>query len=87
MDEKIKKLAEQNANIPTVEIERDIRDTELEIADMTKEAEHLEATPLSMNTAKMDHYRATARRSGIKERQEFVEKLKLILEYRKHGNP
>jgi len=76
------KLAEQNAHIPTAEIEQDILETEREIAQMQLEVEHLSATPNHMREARWDHMRAEARRSGIKERQEFIGKLKLILEGR-----
>src|SRR3990167_2785567 len=67
--------AEANAHIPTSEIEQDIRDTEREIAQMEEEAKHLEATPLSMTSARVDHMRASSRWSGIEQRKEFVEKL------------
>jgi hypothetical protein len=77
------KIIADNAHIPTSEIEQDIRDTEEEITTMEKEAEHLEQTPLSMRDARWDHMRASARRTGITERKEFIEKLKVILEARK----
>ena len=84
--EQSKKNAEANAHISTDEIEQDISETEAEIATMKREAEHLAGTPLSMSNARMDHIRAEARISGIKRREEFIEKLKSILEYRKkHG--
>jgi hypothetical protein len=76
-------LAERNAHIPTTEIEQDILDTEREIVQMELEAQHLAATPDSMREARWDHMRAEARRSGIRERNEFIRKLKEILAARK----
>mgnify|MGYP001566165621 CR=1 len=78
----IKKMVEANAQIPTSEIEQDIADTEAEISKMKREAEHLEKTPFSLRESRMNHLRASGRRSGIKERQKFVENLKAILQYR-----
>lgn len=78
-------LAENNAHIPTAEIEQDILDTEREIAMMEREAEHLAQTPHSMREAKWDHMRASARRSGIAQRKEFVEKLRAVLRERGTG--
>lgn len=72
-------IAEKNAHIPTSEIEQDILDTELEIAQMEQEAEHLSQTPDSMREARWNHMRASARRTGIQERREFIAKLKQIL--------
>ena len=81
LEEKIK-LAKENRHIPTSEIEQDIQDTKMEIKQLTEEADHLEKTPLSMREAKLDHMRASAKRSNIKERQDFIEKLEAILEVR-----
>jgi len=74
-----------NAHIPDDEVLRDIADTEFEIRQMTAEAEHLEKTPMSLPSARMDHMRASARRSGIKDREEFIQKLKKLLQLR--NNP
>lgn len=86
-DAEKKQLAENNKDIPTSEIEQDILDTEGEIFQMTEEAEHLEKTPLSLQSARWDHIRASSRRQGIKERKEFIEKLSNILEGRKLLSP
>ncbi|MFZ3032289.1 MAG: hypothetical protein WA082_04590 [Candidatus Moraniibacteriota bacterium] len=83
MDQDFKKLSNENKHIPTVEIEHDILETEAEIVTMTREAEHLEKTPLSLPTARWDHMRAQSRRGGIVKRQEFLQKLKAILAVRK----
>ena len=83
MTDEDRKMALRNAHIPTSELIKDIEDTEAEIVTMEKEAEHLEKTPLSLPTARIDHMKASARRSGIKERQEFIQKLNTILEYRR----
>lgn len=76
------RLAENNKDIPTSEIQQDIIDTEREIATMLEEADHLENTPLSLSTARWDHMRADARRSGVEEREHFVSQLKAILKVR-----
>jgi len=76
------KLAEQNAHIPTSEIEQDILDTEREIAQMEEEAAHLATTPSHSRDYRWNCIRAEARRSGISERKEFVKILKAILEFR-----
>ena len=75
-------IAERNAHIPDAEIEQDILDTEREIAQMEREAEHLAATPLSMPDARLQHMRADSRRGGIAERKKFVADLKAILWWR-----
>lgn len=77
------KIAERNKNIPTAEIKQDIIDTETEIAQMEREAEHLEATPMGMRETRWNHIRASGRRFGIEERKRFIEKLQAILEIRK----
>lgn len=80
-EEKLK-LAEQNKDVPTEVIEQDILDTQSEITQMEREAEHYEKSPLSLPTARLDHMKAEAKRSGIQERKQFIEKLKAILEVR-----
>lgn len=75
-------ILENNAHIPTDEVLRDLADTEAEIVTMGREAEHLEQTPLSLPTARLDHMRAAARSDGIAKRREFVSKLKRLLELR-----
>lgn len=68
-----------NEHIPTSEVEQDIRDTEREIAEMTAEAEHLEATPITSPDARWNRMRANVRRQGIENRRVFIEKLRGIL--------
>jgi len=80
-----KEMLERNAHISDEEILHDIEDTTREIAEMEIEAEHLEQTPLSMRDARWDHMRASARRTGIAERKEFVAKLQKLYNLR-HGN-
>lgn len=65
--------------ITNAEIERDILETEQEIALMDGEATALELTPMGSPDAKLAHFRASARRSGIAERQAFVAKLRALL--------
>lgn len=50
--EEIIKIAERNKHIPAEEIKQDILDTQAEIVQMEKEAEHLEATPMGMREAR-----------------------------------
>lgn len=76
-DAEIKKLAKANAHIPTEEIKYDIANTQEEIRRMTIEMDAFEAIG-----DKMSVFRATARRNGIKERQDFIKKLNMILSYR-----
>lgn len=72
-------LVKENNHISTEEILQDIKDTQAEIVIMAQEAAHLEKTPLSLPSARWDHIRAESRRSGIKERYEFIEKLSAII--------
>jgi hypothetical protein len=72
-----KQLALQNEHISTAKIKQDIADTEREIINYTRKAKGYD-----LIGDKMSKFRANAYRSGIKERKEFVEKLKSILEYR-----
>jgi hypothetical protein len=75
MDEQ--QMLERNAHIPTAEIERDIAETEYEIANMTREMEGFR-----MVGDRMSQFRADARRVGIAERQRFIEKLHTLLRLR-----
>ena len=63
-----------NDHIPTAEIEQDIADTLAEIATMQREEKGLRIIG-----DKWSVMRADARKSGIKEREEFVAKLRTIL--------
>lgn len=81
-DSQIQEWAKANSHIPTQEIEQDIADTERDIAEMEAEAKHLEETPLHMREARWNYMPADSRRSTIKEAENFIEKLKAILEYR-----
>jgi hypothetical protein len=74
---------ERNAHIPTDEIRDDIAKTEQEIIVMEKEADHLERTPMTLSSARLDHMKASARRSRIAEARKFTDKLKHLLELRK----
>lgn len=69
-----KEQIQKNASIPNAEIEQDIADTEAEIANMTREAE-----AFALLGDRMSDFRRTARLNGIKERQEFIGKLRQIL--------
>jgi len=78
-----KEFLEINAHISDEEVLRDIAETETEIRVMEAEAEHLSKTPLSMSSARWDHMRADARRSGVTHRKEFIAKLQNLLETRR----
>lgn len=61
-------------DIPSEEIRQDIRDTEVEIALMSREEQGFR-----LIGDRMSIFRADARASGIKERMEFIGKLRNIL--------
>jgi hypothetical protein len=67
-----------NDHVPTEEVKKDIADTEAEISQMKREIEGF--TLLGDRWSLM---RADARRTGIKEREEFVTRLNKILAERK----
>lgn len=69
-------MAETHEQIPTEVIEQDIRDTEREIEQMQREMEYFK------KSHRLDHMRAEYRKSGIRERREFIEKLRGILQTR-----
>lgn len=71
------KLLEDNKHISTPEIKQDIADTQYEINTMEREIKGYE-----LIGDKMSHFKANARRSGIKERRDFIEKLEVILKLR-----
>lgn len=68
-------------HIPTAEIEQDIFDTEREIIDMRREAEGF-----ALIGDRMSEFRRLARLDGIKAREEFIAKLKAILQARSSGD-
>ena len=77
IEEKVR-IAEQNEHIPTAEVEQDIGDTQREIVVLEREIKGYR-----LIGDKMSCFRADARESGIRERRDFIEKLKIILETRK----
>lgn len=72
--EQIAKLS----HISTEIIKEDINDTEMEIITMRREVKGFE-----LLGDRMSMFRTDTRRNGIKEREEFIEKLKEILEVRR----
>ncbi len=78
INEENKKMAEENKHISTETINQDIIDTEQEIVTMEREIKGFR-----LIGDRMSHFRADAREDGIKERKEFVENLKAILEARR----
>lgn len=76
-------MSDLNAHIPTVEVVQDIADTEAEIETMEQELRAWEALPIGSPDYLMAHrLRIPNRRQGIKDRYEFIRKLKDILEKR-----
>lgn len=72
-----------NAHVPLAEVEQDIRDTESEITEMQRKLPHLRGLAEADPRDRMVDLRARACADGIAERQEFVRKLRLIIEHRK----
>ena len=66
-----------HTQIPTAEIEQDIRDTEAEIQTMQREVEGFR-----LIGDRLSHFKADARQDGIREREAFIAKLKIILSER-----
>ena len=83
MEDKAKEWHEQNAHIPDDEIERDIQDTQMEIWTLQDEIKALEMTPIYSRDAKINFMKASAKKNGIIDRKEFIEKLQAIINYRK----
>lgn len=77
-----KEQIEKTAGIPTEEIKQDIADTVSEIETLKAELAHLETTPTSARDYRLNMIKADARRTGIRQRTEFIEKLQQILRYR-----
>lgn len=74
----------KNAHVSDMEMERDIADTESEIACLEKEVEGLRLISESgSRDAKMAHFRRSGKLSGIEERKDFVRFLTAMLEARK----
>ena len=73
-----KELSDNNAHIPTAEIEKDIADTVVDIARWKREIQAYEILG-----DRMSIFRADARRSYIKDATQFIEKLQSIVDYRK----
>ena len=72
-------ILEKNKHISTVQVLEDIGETEREIREMTAEAEHLEATPATSQDYRLNNYIASAKRTGIEDRQKFVENLRKLI--------
>ena len=73
-------MNDPHAHISTSEIKQDILDTEKEILRMMREV-----TGFELIGDKLSYVKAGARKSGIKERQEFIIRLQEILKLR--GEP
>lgn len=78
----------KQAHIPDADVERDIADTEAEIANYERlqkaEAEVARTHP-NEGERRMAHFRARARPSQIAERQAFVDFLRRLLAARKEA--
>lgn len=67
-------------HVPTAEVLKDIADTEAEIVQMEREIEgHL------LIGDRLSRFRADAKRSGIKDRREFIARLENLLKERGKG--
>lgn len=77
-------LLKRNAHISNSTIEKDIKDTKLEINDLElKVKAYGKLSELSsVHESKMSAFRRDAALIGIKERQEFIKKLQIILDAR-----
>lgn len=73
---------DRNAHIPTSEIERDISDTEAEIATMRREIEGFR-----LLGDRWSDMRARARETGIEEREAFIAQLRALLTARAAETP
>ena len=71
------KFLADNKHIPTSEIKQDVADTQREIDTMEREIKGYE-----LLGDRMSCFRVDARKSGIKERQAFIEKLEVLLKLR-----
>lgn len=76
-----KEQIDKLSHISTKTILEDISDTKIEIITMRREIKGFE-----LLSDRMSMFRASARRTGIKEREEFIEKLEKILEMRRNIN-
>jgi LDH2 family malate/lactate/ureidoglycolate dehydrogenase len=74
MNKLTQELLDSVAHIPDSEVRQDIADMEAEIKTMRREEEGLR-----LIGDRMSVYRADGRRSGIKQREEFIEKLRALL--------
>ena len=72
-----KEQIDKVSHISNATILKDIKDTEAEIVIMKREIKGFE-----LLGDRLSIFRADARRTGIKEREEFIEKLKEILNAR-----
>lgn len=75
---KKQEILDSLCHISNEEIEKDIRDTEAEITVLYREIDGLR-----MIGDKMSVFRADGKQSSIIERENFINKLKAILEVRK----
>jgi len=73
---------EDFAHIPDSELAQDIADTESEIRQMREEITHFESTPQHSVERRWNLIRASARKTGIAEREAFLEKLRAIQNFR-----
>lgn len=75
--------AAQLTHISDEEIVKDIADTEKEIAEEESSADAYRQLALAGHDPKMNNFRATAARSGVERRKNFIAKLRQLQEYRK----
>lgn len=79
---KNEQFIKDNKHVKTDEIKRDILDTQNEIIQMEKEMKFLSSTPMGMAETRLNHMKASARKSGIEDRKKFIRQLEVLLEDR-----
>jgi len=77
-----KEILKDNAHISSEDIMQDIAETEKEVVQMTEDIAYFEKTPHHNRDYRWNHMRLEHRKSGIKEREEFIKKLEHLLELR-----
>lgn len=75
-------ILEANKHIPDDEVRNDIRETLAEIEILKIEVKHLENTPRLLPDYRINFMKASAKRVGIENREQFVAKLRTLLNAR-----
>jgi hypothetical protein len=70
---------EKSLRIPTEEVQKDLHDTEAEIALYEAELAAFELVPYGSPDYRMAQFKASHRRQGINDRRVFADKLRALL--------